>query len=237
MGRIKIDYELKIDSKALFGDWAVPLNDLLASDYMYNLIVFLEEIYTDRDLVITPFKKQVFRVFQEAKYRDLKVVVLADGPYKTFKNNGLALANKESLQHFSPELMKVKECIEKTVYGGFKLTFDPTLETWTDQGVLPLNTSQTADISKGKSHSVYWRRFTREIIKTINNNKKDIVFILLGAEAGYFERYIDRDKHQIYKFHHPIHSVKRMQDWNCPCFRATNAFLARKFGSEHGIEW
>lgn len=58
------------------------------------------------------------------------------------------------------------------------------LSSWAKQGVLMLNSTLTVEKDNANSHSnIGWQQFTDDVIRLIDNNKKDVVFILWGNYA------------------------------------------------------
>lgn len=241
MNKIDLGYELKFSFAEVFGEsWLKPLSSLFQSNYMYNLLGFVQELYTKKEEYPRPRKNEIFQAFREVPFENLRVVVLVGGaPFSNLKGNGIALATRDE-EYMRPALItqEVEACIERTVYKGCKINFDLTLQHWLNQGVLPINTSLTTmyrDV--GNPHEKLWKHFIREVIKGISSEKKDIVFILLGRNARQYKPLINSFNHHVLEYFHPKYAFSRNVQWNCPCFLRANQILASLGGKENTIEW
>lgn len=237
MKKIKVDYKVQFDYHKVFGDWVEPLKKLFQSDYMYNLTVFLHELYSIKLPLATPRKNEIYQAFQSVPFKNVRVVVLNGEPPIHGKGNGVGLAT--SLASFgSPSIqtLALEKCIERTIHRGLLLEFDYTLEHWMRQGVIPLHTTLTTEFGKS-THRIYWRNFVREVIKGISDNSTGIIFILLGPKARYFKKFISETNHYVLEYHHPKYSIDRKQDWNCPCFKQANDILKANNGKDLVIKW
>jgi uracil-DNA glycosylase len=166
-------------------------------------------------------------------------VIVGQDPYTDKRATGLAFGNEEEDAQFemSPSLSKIYGCIEKTVYNGIKLDFDPTLVSWAKQGVLLLNSSLTVEEGKPGSHKRRWRPFIREVIKAISAHHVGVSFLFLGAAAKEFMPYVNETYHYKYSYFHPAFASKQDIDWNCPYFNIINKNIKQQNGKEFCIEW
>lgn len=75
---------------------------------------------------------------------------------------------------------------------------------WAGQGVLLLNAILTVRAHEAGSHQKKgWELFTDSVIKIINDNKENVIFLLWGGYAKKKTKLIDRDKHKILTSGHP----------------------------------
>ncbi|MEA3498922.1 MAG: uracil-DNA glycosylase, partial [Campylobacterota bacterium] len=113
---------------------------------------------------------------------------------------------------------------------------DGDLTSWATQGVLLINTILTVEDSKPKSHhKIGWEIFTNTIIKHINDNFSNIVFILWGAGAIKMGKLIDKNKHHILTAPHPSPLSSYRGFFGCKHFSKTNDFL-KQYGKKE-IVW
>lgn len=231
---LKVDYKLDIDYTKLFGTWYKPLSEFLEGDYMYNLMVFLQEAYKIKNIV--PNKNQVFNVFNKLPYENVRVVIIGEEPYHDTSNTGIAYAQKEALV-VNDEIAEIEECVERSAYDGFKLHMDYTLENWVKQGVLPLYSSLTSEFKNKGSHTFIWRDFIRNLIININDYKLGTIFMLWGKNAHYFEQYINKDNHYIFKSKGVSEALENGQMWHTEAFKETNEILKLNNGKEFIINW
>lgn len=223
--------------KNLFKTWySILYPNLISNNYFNKLITFLNKEYKTKQ--IYPKKQDVFNCFKLTNYHDLKVVILGNEPYFN-KATGLAFANKDNIREsvFSPSLLKIKDCIERDIKDGLYLDFDPTLEKWAKQGILLLNTSLTVVNNKPYSHEKYWNKFTKNVIKTINDEKTSIIFLLWGPEAREYKDLINHKRHYILEYTNPIYAVNNNIDWKCPHFKEVNNILEQNNGREFIVNW
>lgn len=225
--------------ESVFKTWTQPLLKFLNSDYFTKLTKFISKSY-DNKYVFPTNKRNVFKAFQLTDYNDLKVVIIGKEPNLDGSGTGLAFANSQNIIggiKLSPYLTKISKCVENTVYKGFNLSFDPTLESWAEQGVLLLNPSLTVERGKPGSHYKYWYKFNEEVLRIINDNTSGIIFMLWGEEAQKYEESLSLSKHYVLKCEHPNEAVKEDRDWECDHFVKANEIIKRNNGSEFCIEW
>lgn len=231
----------ELDYKEVFGDWYYIMKErLFAEDdiYMSRLIDYMDKEYKFYNMS-PPNKRDVFRAFQTTSYKKLKVVIVGQDPYPDGKGTGLAFGNNLKLGEtkLSPSLHVMQQCIEKTIYKGLNLNFDPSLISWAQQGVLLLNSALTCRQGEVGSHSKYWRLFTKRTLQSLNESNVGICYLFLGAEAGVFAKNIDDKKNFVFRYHHPAFSARNGQEWNCPYFNIINDRIEAQNGKEFRIKW
>lgn len=74
---------------------------------------------------------------------------------------------------------------------------------WTKQGVLLVNTSLTVEKNNQRNHDILWRGFIRRCIQACSN-KGDVIFLLWGTDAAFFERDIDTSRNTVLKSFRPV---------------------------------
>jgi len=151
----------------------------------------------------TPKFKDIFNAFKECKYDDLKVVIVGQDPYPQVGSaDGLAFSCSK------------KDKVEKSLqYINKAIDTDHTdLRCWANQGVLLINTALTVEVNKIGSHFWNWKPFTEHLFSKINQDNKDIVFILMGKKAEAWERLISNQK--ILKCTHPASAAYRGGVWD-----------------------
>lgn len=236
MEKVSVDYALDINYSKILGTWEKPLESLTKSNYMYNLMVFLHEAYKIGNIV--PNRKDVFSPFMATRWDDLKVVIVGKEPYPNYNATGIPYANPDRPQGaVSPDLIAIQKCVEQRVYEGFNLDFDPTLQAWTNQGVMMLSTALTVEYGKPESHLLFWNRFIKSVIKTISDRKTGIIFMLWGPDAIRLSDEINGDLHHVMKFADPGTVVKMGMDWVCPHFTRANDLLTSMNGPSSKIYW
>jgi len=166
----------------------------------------------------TPKFKDIFNAFKECKYDDLKVVIVGQDPYPQLGSaDGLAFSCSK------------KDKVEKSLqYINKAIDRDHTdLRCWANQGVLLINTALTVEVNKIGSHFWNWKPFTEHLFSKINQDNKDIVFILMGKKAEAWERLISNQK--ILKCTHPASAAYRGGVWDSnDVFNKTNIELNKQ---------
>lgn len=154
----------------------------------------------------TPNKKDIFKAFKLCDYNNLKVVFVSQDPYPQPNiATGIAFGCEKEIQP-SLEILK-NACIDLSIPHNI-VNFDNTLESWCKQGVLMLNLALTVEVGKPLSHILYWIKFTTDIIKRINKEKQNIVYVLLGQYAKDLIRYIDCKNNLVIVEHHPAYYAR-----------------------------
>jgi len=137
--------------------------------------------------IVYPSRKNVFRAFRECSYESCRVVMIFQDPYS--KGNiatGIATAVEGkpipgSLQVIFKEL--------EIEYG--KCTVDPSLLSWSKQGVLLLNAALTVSIGEPSSHLKMWSKWTSKFITGLSTDKS-LVWVLFGREIQKYKPLIKR---------------------------------------------
>lgn len=110
------------------------------------------------------------------------------------------------------------------------------LEKWATQGVLLLNASLTVAAGQPQSHAnIGWEQFTDKVIKTLNDESKNLIFLLWGAPAQRKGQMIDPTRHHVLKAPHPSPLSANRGFFGCKHFSKTNDFL-RQMGKKE-IDW
>ena len=104
---------------------------------------------------------------------------------------------------------------------------------WARQGVLLLNSVLTVEAGMPASHQGRgWELFTDEVIKVVNEQCNNVVFLLWGSYAQKKGQHIDTQKHLVLKATHPSPmAANRGGFFGCKHFSQTNAYLM-----EHGLQ-
>ena len=85
----------------------------------------------------------------------------------------------------------------------------------------------TVEAHKANSHAnIGWQTFTDNVIKIINREKKNVVFILWGGFAQKKGKGIDRSKHYVIEAAHPS-PLSQGKFFGCKVFSKTNEYLKK----------
>lgn len=151
---------------------------------------------------IYPPKEQIFRVF-EMDVTCIKILLLGQDPYHNVNQaNGLSFSVNEGIV-IPPSLRNIfKEIKKEFPERNYNFTHG-NLQSWfTREKIFLLNSSLSVEEGKPGSHLKIWEEFTNDVIKFINKNNKNCVFLLLGKYAQKKEQFIE-NKSNIVKGVHP----------------------------------
>lgn len=132
--------------------------------------------------IIYPPQDQIFRALKLTPPQNVKVCIVGQDPYHTpDQANGLAFSvnSKTTIQ---PSLKNIfKELKEDT---GIDPELYGDLTNWAKNGALLLNTTLTVYKGQPNSNANWgWIKFTREVLKAVNQLPQPVVFVLWGSNA------------------------------------------------------
>jgi len=201
--------------------WDELIQSELQKPYFKDLVEFLK--VEDKQKVILPIKENRLNCLKLTPYENVKVVIIGQDPYHNYNQaHGLAFSVEQG--KFPPSLRN----IYKELVSDMEVEYPTTgnLSSWAEQGVLLLNTSLTVELHKPLSHQGKgWEIFTLEIVKNVNEKKTPVVFILWGAHAQKFSKFINQEKHLIIKSVHPSPLSASRGFFGSKPFSKTNDFL------------
>jgi uracil-DNA glycosylase len=203
--------------------WKPHLNAEFDKPYFHKLVDFVKSEYLNHTCY--PPGKQIFNAFEHCNFQDLKVVIIGQDPYHgPNQANGLCFSVHDGIKH-PPSLINIFKEIEQDL----KIPYPQSgnLERWADQGVLLLNATLTVRAHEAGSHqNKGWEIFTDAVIKTISNNKENVIFLLWGGFAKKKSKLIDSKKHYILQSGHPSPlSANRGYWFGNKHFSKTNSLL------------
>ena len=197
--------------------WHNLLKGFLLSQNFTNIFKTLEELVND-DKRFTPPLKEVFRAFTECPLDKLKVIVVGQDPYPQLGvADGISFScSKKDKKEAS--LRYIHKAIAETVYNN-DVDFESLsndLSTWSNQGVLMLNTALTTEVGKIGKHMDIWKPFIAYLFDMLNHRDHEYVFVFLGKKAQYFEELVDDIRHFILRTSHPASAAyAKEKTWNC----------------------
>jgi uracil-DNA glycosylase len=100
------------------------------------------------------------------------------------------------------------------------------LGKWAEQGVFLINSASTVQHGNAWSHlNSGWQEFTDSVLKYINENCKNVVFILWGGFAKNKGTFIDSKKHCVLTAVHPSGLSAYRGFFGCKHFSKCNIYL------------
>ena len=182
--------------------WKERLKDEFEKPYFRQLVERVKRDYSNPSIRIFPPGKDIFAAFDASTFQNTKVVIVGQDPYHGYgQANGLSFSVNSGMK-MPPSLINIfKEVSSDT---GAPFPADGDLTRWAKQGVLLLNSSLTVMEGLPKSHSsIGWEQFTDAVIKTIAEEKNNLVFMLWGTDAIKKGSMIDPRRHLILTSPHP----------------------------------
>jgi len=213
--------------------WKRALSTLFEKPYFGQIAAHLK---TEKALnrTIYPKGSEIFKAFQLTPFDEVKVVILGQDPYH---NQGQAMGLSFSVPDGvkpPPSLVNIYKELNKDI--GMPIPTTGNLTNWAKQGVLLLNAALTVRANEPASHAkIGWMSFTNDVIQTLSNEKKGLVFILWGNFAQQKQIYIDATKHKILKAAHPSPFSAYNGFFGCKHFSDTNEYLVRQ--NKSPIDW
>lgn len=184
----------------LKNDWKDLLKEEFEKDYYKNLRKLLIDEY--KNFIIYPKATDIFNAFNYTPYKEVKVLILGQDPYyNPNQAHGLAFSVNHGVK-IPPSLVNIyKELHDDLGIGPFK---DGYLRSWTDEGIMLLNTTLTVRKNSPMSHSkIGWEFFTDRVIELIDQKEDPVVFILWGSHARSKKKLIKNTNHYIIEGPHP----------------------------------
>lgn len=181
-------------------DWKEILEEEFNKHYYKELRQLLKKEYEDYE--IFPKAEDIFNAFNYTSYRDLKVLILGQDPYHDIgQAHGLAFSVKSGVK-IPPSLRNIYKELNSDL--GIEIPREGYLKSWSEQGIMLLNTTLTVRAHSPMSHSkIGWEIFTDTVIKKINEKEEAVVYILWGNHARSKKKFITNKNHLIIESAHP----------------------------------
>ena len=213
--------------------WAEKLKDEFEKQYFTDLTSFVKKEY--KEGIVYPVPKNIFRAFDLCPFDTVKVVILGQDPYHGVKQaNGLAFAVENS-QAVPPSLQNIFKEIANDLNASL-VHMSGDLSQWAEQGVLLLNATLTVRAHNAGSHQGKgWEEFTDAVIRTLSEERENLVFMLWGNYAKQKGAHIDRSKHLVLEATHPSPFSANNGFFGCKHFSKANSYLISH--SETPIDW
>lgn len=202
---------------------------------LYNNCVEKVSKLRDEGRVIYPDEELYLSCMKDLALTDVNVVCIANDPYfNPGEAVGLAFSVRLSIK-VPPILANIyKELISDV---GIEVPTHGCLHSWRKQGVLLLNRVLTVEEGKPRSHAkiIGWEQFTEALIREINDQCENVVFMLWGRDAQSVIPLISSMKHLVLKAAHPSPMTAHSGFFGCKHFSKCNEYLRSKGKKE--IDW
>lgn len=221
---------LKINS-IISEKWKKILHSEFSKGYFKSLNNFLIEEY--KNYTVYPKKEHIFAAINKTEFEKVKIVIIGQDPYHG-KNqaNGIAFSVNDNITN-PPSL---KNILKELADDLNKDTKHVNLVDWANQGVLLLNSILTVRESFPGSHkNKGWEIFTDFLIESLVNKRKNLIFIIWGAQAKKKIKSIDLSNHYILESPHPSPLSSYRGFFGCKHFSKANKILRNLNKKE--IKW
>ena len=213
-------------------DWDSVLKDYFESPDFQAISDYLEKAYVNE--VIYPSMDNIFTAFRLTSYADVKVVIIGQDPYHgPNQAHGLAFSVSKNVKS-PPSLRNMyKEMVDDLEV---PMPQHGQLDQWAKQGVLLLNAVLTVRAGEANSHKdLGWQDLTQKVIESLNQHPSPIVYVLWGASARSYKKYIDLNKHAVIEAVHPSPLSAYRGFFGSKPFSQINQLLIER--GESPIDW
>jgi uracil-DNA glycosylase len=189
----------------------------------------------------TIYPPEPFRALSLTPLSEVHVVILGQDPYHgPGQAEGLAFSVAPGVR-LPPSLRNIFKELHQSL--GAPMPTDGSLDRWAKQGVLLLNTCLTVQDGQAGSHARWgWEVLSDQLVKTVAQSARPVVFMLWGAQAqakkALIEAAAKSGQHLVLLANHPspLSALRAPMPFiGCGHFAQANAFLAQR--GEKPIDW
>ena len=212
--------------------WKQRLQPEFNKPYFEKLVAFVKQEYAR--YTVYPPGHLLFYAFDTCPFDKVKVVIIGQDPYhEPGQYYGLCFSVLDGVP-FPPSLVNIFKEIQNDL--GKPVPRSGRLERWSNQGVLLINSILTVRAHQaGSNQGKGWEEFTDAVIKRINDEKENVVFMLWGAYAQKKGAFIDRTRHCVLTAPHPSPLSADRGFFGCKHFSKANEYFRSKGLPE--IDW
>lgn len=218
---------------AIEKSWLSKLAPEFQKPYMRDLRGFLKR-QKDAKKNIYPKGEEFFAALNLTPLEKVKVVIIGQDPYHgAGQAHGLSFSVKSGVR-LPPSLLNIFKELKSDLDIAIPTSGD--LTPWAKQGVLLLNAVLSVEEGKAAAHQGKgWELFTDQVISTLNDNRKNIVYVLWGAYAQKKAAFVDRYKNLVIATAHPSPLSAYRGFLGSKVFSKVNAYLRKNHIEE--IDW
>ncbi len=216
-------------------DWQAVVDTFWSSAQGAALQAFLAQRLAAGACVYPP---QPLRALHSTPLADVRVVIFGQDPYHgPGQAEGLAFSVASGTK-IPPSLRNIFKELQRDL--GQPIPTNGSLQAWTTQGVLLLNTTLTVEDSQPASHAKQgWQVLTDKIIEACAQKSDSVVFMLWGAHAQSKRDTITvhnaDQRHLVLCANHPspLSALRPPEPFiGCGHFSAARAWLAKGAGKD-----
>lgn len=213
--------EVRIDNS-----WKRVLQTEFDKSYFAELVGFVRNEY--KAGTVYPPARLIFNAFDSCPFDNVRVVIIGQDPYHGVgQAHGLSFSVNDGVPP-PPSLVNIYREISDDLH---ITPYDSgNLARWAKQGVMLLNATLTVRASSPGSHQNRgWEQFTDAVIRTVSEQRTNVVFLLWGNYARQKGAKIDRSKHLVLESGHPSPMSANKGYWfGNRHFSQTNSYLISK---------
>ena len=213
--------EVRIDNS-----WKRVLQTEFDKSYFAELVGFVRNEY--KAGTVYPPARLIFNAFDSCPFDNVRVVIIGQAPYHGVgQAHGLSFSVNDGVPP-PPSLINIYREISDDLH---ITPYDSgNLVRWAKQGVMLLNATLTVRASSPGSHQNRgWEQFTDAVIRTVSEQRTNVVFLLWGNYARQKGAKIDRAKHLVLESGHPSPMSANKGYWfGNRHFSQTNSYLISK---------
>lgn len=213
--------EVRIDDS-----WQRVLQTEFDKPYFAELVGFVRSEY--KAGTVYPPARLIFNAFDSCPFDNVRVVIIGQDPYHGVgQAHGLSFSVNDGIPP-PPSLIniyrEISDDLHITPYSSGNLV------RWAKQGVMLLNATLTVRAASSGSHQNRgWEQFTDAVIRTVSEQRTNVVFLLWGNYARQKGAKIDRSKHLVLESGHPSPMSANKGYWfGNRHFSQTNSYLISK---------
>lgn len=213
--------EVRIDNS-----WKRVLQTEFDKSYFAELVGFVRNEY--KAGTVYPPARLIFNAFDSCPFDNVRVVIIGQDPYHGVgQAHGLSFSVNDGVP-LPPSLVNIYREISDDLH---ITPYDSgNLVRWAKQGVMLLNATLTVRAASPGSHQNRgWEQFTDAVIRTVSEQRTNVVFLLWGNYARQKGAKIDRAKHLVLESGHPSPMSANKGYWfGNRHFSQTNSYLISK---------
>lgn len=202
--------------------WKEALASEFEQPYFKDLVQHLKT-EKQRGIAIYPPGSLIFNALDSLPFHQVKAVILGQDPYH---GPGQAMGLSFSVPRGMPIPASLRNIYrELQMDTGLSVPSHGDLTSWTQQGVLLLNSVLTVRHREAGSHQhIGWQSFTDAIISLLSYSREHLIFMLWGNYARSKKSLIDANRHLILEAAHPS-PLARGAFFGCRHFSKCNDYL------------
>lgn len=206
--------------------WNEVLQDEFQKDYFADLVSFVKAEYQQYPGSIFPRGEEIFRAFNSCPFDEVKVVIIGQDPYPTRGHaHGLCFSCDSNVLPLPKSLNNIFQELKDDL-GVLKEHGD--LSSWSEQGVLLINSILTVREGEAGSHSNKgWEQLTDAAIRNLAARKEGLVYVMWGSYAQKKAEFVDSNRNLIIKSVHPSPLSAYRGFFGSKPFSRINAYLQK----------